>query len=350
MKLVTGATGLVGSHLIMHLLDRNPDEKIVALYRKNSKIESVKKIFGFYGKDSQALFDRIEWRRADILNYQEILDVFDSVDEVYHCAAIVAFSKKEKNRVIENNVRGTANMVNAALENNVKKFVYTSSVAAIGSNDGGIITEETQAIPEEKISVYSKSKFYAELEVWRGHEEGLNVVIVNPSIIFGIPTDWDSKLIGKLFWLIWKGFRFYSNGVMGYVDVNDVAKAMIMLAEREIYGERFIVNSENLSYKQVFDMIADALGKPRPNMYAYDFLLTTAFYLDQIKSFLTPNDPVLTKEIVKYAKQQDYYSSEKLLKALPDFKFTPIKETIDFMAKFFLAHVRKEEKSVLELV
>ncbi len=345
MILVTGGTGLLGSHLLFDLLKRY--DKVVATKRASSNIEGVKKVFSYYTDEqtAQQMFDRIEWREADILNVGQLYDAMEGIDEVYHCAAIVSFTPREKEKVFKHNIEGTANMVNVSLERGIRKFVYASSVAAMGTNPDGVITEETYAVPDEKYSVYSKSKYYAELEVWRGQEEGLNVIIVNPSIILGPPVDWKKKMIGRMFYQVWEGMPVYIEGVVGYVDVRDVVKAMLMLSEREIYGERFIVSAENLSFYEIFSMVAEALGRPKPKYKVNDLLLSAAFVVDQLRSMFTFSDPILTKETVKYANTRDYYSSEKLLKTLPEFKFTPIRETINFMAKLFLEQLTPEERA-----
>ncbi len=336
MKLVTGATGLVGSHLILELLTRG-DDKIIATKRKTSKVESLKKVFSYYVPEDEVekLYSRIEWREADLLNAYEIYEAMEGVDEVYHCAGMVSYLPRDKQRVFEINIHGTANTVNAALERKVEKFVYVSSVAALGSTLSGKITEETYAVPEEKFSIYSKSKYYAELEVWRGQEEGLNIVIVNPSVILGPPADWKEKMIGRLFLQVWKGLPVYIDGVVGFVDVRDVARAMVMLAERQIFGQRFIVSAENLSYYQVLSMVAEALGKPKPKYKLSTGVLKVAYGFDKIRSTLTHLDPIITREIINYVGDVQYYSNEKLLSYLPDFKFIPIRETIEFMAKIF---------------
>ncbi len=344
MILVTGATGLLGSHLILQLLEKQQD--VVAFYRKSSKLDHVKKIFEYYYPAQQAenLFNKIQWRQADITNPQEVLNAMDDIDQIYHCAAIVSFSPNKKDLIFNVNVNGTANMVNAALEKGVKKFIYASSIATLGNTEDQLITEDTYAVPKEKVSVYSKSKYYAEMEVWRGKEEGLNIIIVNPSVILGPLVDWKRKLIGRIMFQTWVGLPFYIEGTTGYVDVRDVAKAMIMLADKNIFGERFIVSAENLTFKQILDMLADALDRPRPKYKLNEFFLSTAYILDQFRTLLTLSDPILTKENIKYINMNNRYSSQKLLNALPEFKFTPIKETIQLMAKIFINSLSDEEK------
>ncbi len=345
MILVTGATGLVGSLLTLELL-RNGN-KVVATRRKTSKIDKLKKIFSYYVDPQQAidLFNKIEWREADLLNAAEIYEALEGVDTVFHTAAIVSFTAKDKEEILSSNVKGTTNIVNAALERNIHKFIHVSSVASLGENPDGFITEETQAIPEQKISTYSKSKYYSELEVWRANQEGLNTIIVNPSIILGPLADWKRKVIGKMLYIVWEGLPFYVDGITGFVDVRDVVKAMIMLADREIFGQRFIVNSENLTIKQVLDMVADAMGRPRPRYHINEHWIKAAFWIDQLRSRLTFTDPLLTREYIKYININQRFSSQKLLQTLPDFQYTPIRETINFVVEKFLESLSEKEKN-----
>ncbi len=345
MILVTGATGLVGSLLTLELLQKGYD--VIATHRATSNIEKLKTIFSYYVDSEQAIkyFNQLQWREVDLLNAYDIYQALEGIDTVFHTAAIVSFTAKDKKEILINNVEGTKNIVNAALERNVKKFIHVSSVASLGENPGGIITEDTQAIPEQKISTYSKSKYYSELEVWRAQQEGLNTIIVNPSIILGPLPDWKRKVIGKMLYIIWEGLPFYINGRTGFVDVRDVVRAMIMLSEKETFGQRFIINAENLTIKQVLDMVADAMGRPRPKYLITENWIKTVFWLDQVRSRLTFTDPLLTKEYIKYINIDQQFSSEKLLKTLPEFHYTPIKETINFaVEKFINSLTEKEQK------
>ncbi len=336
MKLVTGVTGLVGSHLALELL--KTEQKIIAIKRESTNTDLVKKTFSYYLPEQQVeqFFKKIEWREADLLNPYELYEAMEGIDEVYHCAGLISYSPRDRYRVYEVNIEGTANTVNAALERKIKKFIYVSSVASLGSKtDDEEIDEETYAVPAEKYSIYSKSKYYAEMQVWRGQEEGLNIAIVNPSVILGPPADWKRKLIGKMFIQIWRGLPFYIDGVLGYVDVRDVVKAMIELANREIFGHRFIVNAANLSYYEIFSMVADALGKPRPKYKVGPAVFRAIYGIDKVRTFVTSGKALVTKEMIKYIGEKQYYSSKKLLQFLPDFEYIPISETIKFMAKIF---------------
>ena len=270
-----------------------------ALKRKNSNLELVLKTFSWYSENPEELFNLIEWVDGDLHDYFGMEKLLAGITEIYHCAAIVSFDPKERKKMIANNVEGTSNLVNAALENGVIKICHVSSVAALGHFENGqLITEETNWVPSKKVSAYSESKFFSETEIWRGIEEGLEAVIVNPSIILG-PANWENGS-AKMFKTVWEGMKFYTRGVTGFIDVRDVVKAMILLMEESNFetakNNRFLLSSENISYGEVFFQIADALEKPRPKYYASGFLLGIVWRATRFFSFLTGKSPLITRE------------------------------------------------------
>ena len=246
MILVTGATGLLGSHFLLDITrSGNP---VRALKRKSSNTDMIRKIFSYYVDNPDILLNRIEWVDGDLLDFASIENALDGVDEVYHAGAIVSFYPKDHKAMLNVNINGTANLVNLSLEKNIDKFCYVSSVATLGRADqNGLTSEETHWQQNSKNSVYSISKYGAEREVWRGMEEGLNAVIINPSVILG-PGFWDDN--SGLFKLVWKGLKYYTQGINGFVDVRDVARAMRIVMEQNQFNNRFIVSSENVSYQQ----------------------------------------------------------------------------------------------------
>lgn len=328
MIFVTGGTGLIGSHLLYELLSSG--RKVRALKRKTSKSEQVHRVFSCYSDSPQQLFNRIEWVDGDILDYFDMEKHLSGVDEVYHCAAIISFRKSQKSKMIRNNTEGTANIVNAALKNGVKKFCHVSSVAALGSTrDGSAIDEETQWMPSKKKSGYSQSKFFSEMEVWRGIEEGLNAVIVNPSIVLG-PGDKHSGST-QLFQTVYNGLKFYTNGVTGYVDVADLVKAMTLLMDGENFeackNQRFLLNAENLSYKEIFFAIADAMGKPRPRYFASKLLLEIAWRAVALYSLFSKNTPEISQETAKSAREIKKFDGSKITR-ITGFTYKPIADSI----------------------
>jgi nucleoside-diphosphate-sugar epimerase len=328
MIFVTGGTGLVGAHLLYELTLAGKNVK--ALKRETSNLQQVLKTFSYYSETPKELFDRIEWVNGDILDYFGLEKMLAGVTEIYHSAAIVSFDPKERKRMIANNVEGTANLVNAALENGVKKICHVSSVAALGRLDGQqIITEETNWVPSKKISGYSESKFFSETEIWRGIEEGFDAVIVNPSIILG-PANWETGS-PKMFKTVWDGMKFYTRGVTGFVDVRDVVKAMILLMDEQNFektkNQRFLLSSENLSYQNVFCQIADALGKARPKYNATGGLMELVWRLFWVAGLVTKKSPLISRETAANSNMKRKFNGIKIKKYL-DFEYLPISESI----------------------
>lgn len=311
---VTGSSGLVGSHLLRQLLLQ--DCSIRALYRGNIPSDFNE--------------SKIEWIPGDILDVVALEEAMQQVDQVYHCAAIVSFNPANKMDMFKTNIEGTANVVNAALISGVKKMVYVSSVAAIGRTVSGndIYVDESQNWTKEtNESNYSKSKYLAELEVWRGIAEGLPAVMVNPVIILGA-GDW-TKGSAAMFKSAYDEFPWYTNGSGGYVDVNDVVNVMVQLMESDIAGERFILCAEHKTYKEIFTMIAEGFGKKSPHKNATPFMAAVVWRLEAIKSTLSGKSPLLTRETAATALTNVYFENKKLLKYLPSFQYTPLLQTIN---------------------
>jgi len=332
MILVTGGTGLVGAHLLYQLTQK--EEKVRVLRRATSSINQTKKIFSYYTPQPGKYYSRIEWVEGDILDIESLLCAMNGVEKVYHTAAMVSFDSKDKAEIKETNVAGTANVVNACLDKKVKKLCYVSSIAALGrAGNDGITTEKSEWKNERKISPYSLSKYEAEREVWRGMAEGLKAVIVNPSVILG-PGNFQ-KGSSKMFQTVFMGLKVYTNGMNGYVDVKDVAKAMLLLMESDITGERFTLNSENLSYKQLFEMMAVALNVPPPKYKAGEFLSGLSWRILKVQSYFTGKSPMITKQTARTANSIHRYSNKKLVEAT-GIHFIPMKESIEKTAEIFL--------------
>jgi nucleoside-diphosphate-sugar epimerase len=331
MILVTGGTGLVGSHLLYHLC--LTEQKVRAIYRKKSKLAKVENVFSYYTGGYKSLFDKIEWVEACLEDIPALTIAFKDVHFVYHCAALVSFNPKDYVNMRHINIKGTANMVNLSLDFNIKKFCFVSSIATLGAAiNGKEVTEECDWNGNQK-SGYAITKYGAEQEVWRASQEGLNVIIVNPGVILG-PGFWHSGT-GQLFSNIYSGFKFYALGITGFVGVNDVAKAMIALTESKLSLERYILVSENLTFKHVFDSIAKSLDVKKPSIKVSPVLGALAWRLDKLRSFLTGKPVLLTKETAKSLQEITHYSAKKISADL-DFKFEPIKDVIDFTGCAFI--------------
>jgi len=337
MIFVTGGTGLVGTHLIYELLKRG--EKVRAIRRENSKIEKLEKVISYYHTSPHDLLKNLEWVYADILDVYSLEDAMEGVDRVYHAAAIISFNPSEHQKMIENNTRGTANIVNVALHKKIKKICHVSSIAAVGrDNTKEVVTEIDQWTYSKCQSAYAVSKFESEREIWRGIAEGLNAVIVNPSIIFG-PGHW-GKGSSVIFSRLWKGLKFYTKGVTGYVDVRDVVECMIQLMNSTYTNERYILNTENVSYKKLFDHISHELQKPEPKIYVTKFMSELAWRLVKAISMVSGKKPFITREIARTANKKYYFSNDKICTAL-DFQFRPIEQTIKDTALHFLEDHKK---------
>jgi dihydroflavonol-4-reductase len=315
MILVTGASGIVGHFVVISLVEAG--HKIRAIKRANSKISRL-----------DQWSDQIEWVDADVLDLTVLEKAFAGVERVVHCAALVSFHQEDKEGMMTVNVEGTANMVNLALKNNVKKFVHISSVAALGRKPGtDFIDEDIKWEASENNSNYGESKYLGELEVWRAQEEGLNTVILNPSIVLG-PGDWESSSM-QLFKYVKQGRVFYPDGQMNYIDVRDLANIIEQLLFNEINTERFILNSGKAYYKDVFNLISKHFDKPAPRYKVTYALLTFAYIFDTIKSRLLGQKPILTKESMRLSKMNYFYSNEKVKKAL-NYNFKELDESIEW--------------------
>lgn len=324
MILVTGATGLVGSHLIVELTKEG--KSVRALKRKGSSTALVNTLFSAYSKEGDALVNQGEWVEGDVEDFHSLKDALIGVDEVYHCAAMVSFSQNNNRKMLSVNVLGTANMVDACIELGVKRFCHVSSIAALGSSTmGQPIDEEATWGKSKGKSVYAVSKFLSEMEVQRGVELGLNAVIVNPSVIIG-PGRWDSGS-GQLFGAIERGFPFYTLGSTGYVDVRDVARAMVAAMEKGLCGRRYILNGENLRHKEVFEMIASELGKRKPYIKVSPWLSEMAWPLAWLVGKISGKTPALTKDTARSGHSVTSFSSKRAEEEL-HIAFTPISEAV----------------------
>ena len=324
MILVTGGAGLLGNALIDMLLENC--EHVRAIY--NSTALTINPTSNF------------ETFKCDILNVYELEDAMQGVTEVYHCAGLVSFNPKDEKKLYSINVEGTANVVNAALNAGVKKLVHVSSVAALGRIRPGEMIDETLLWTEETSnSKYGHSKYLGEMEVWRGVAEGLNAVVINPSIILGA-GNWNEGST-KIFKSVYDEFPWYTEGTTGVVDVKDVAVAMMQLMNSDITAEKFIVSAENISYRGMFTMMAKAFNKKAPTKKVTAFIAALIWRLENIKSKFTGVSPLLTKDTAGTALANVTYNNKKLLNFLPAFNYLPLQETITTTCNRLLALMPK---------
>ncbi|MCE7061422.1 SDR family NAD(P)-dependent oxidoreductase [Dyadobacter sp. CY343] len=318
--LITGATGLVGSAVAKRFLTDN--HEVLALVRPNADRSLLKDL------DSKMKF--IE---GDILDLGSLEDALIDIDCVIHTAAVVSFVPADQDMMYKVNVEGTANVVNVCLKYQTKKLCFVSSIAAIGRPDPRKAEADKEVVLDEnhrwenspENSEYAKTKHLAELEVWRGIAEGLNAVIVNPTLILG-EGDWN-KSSTQIFRYVYKEKPFYTEGLANYVDVQDVAEIIFRLTQSDISGERFLLNAGSISYKNLFHMIADNMHKKRPSLKVGAGLAGVIWRVEAVRTFLLGTKPLITKETARSAARKVTYNNEKIKKAL-HFEFQPIEKTV----------------------
>jgi nucleoside-diphosphate-sugar epimerase len=333
MVLVTGASGFLGQHLVAFLSRQG--KTVRALYQSTVPGQSLKQLNG------------VSWEKCDLLDVYAVELAMQGVEQVYHCAAIVSFHPSLRERMVHFNIEGTTNIVNEALEQNIRKLVFVSSVAALGRSE----TEEREVTEEEQWeesrynSAYGLSKHISEMEVWRGMAEGLEAVVVNPGIILGAPFA-KGNSSGKDFWdegsarlmkVVDSEFPFYTQGINAWVDVEDVVKAMVGLMDSSVSGERFVLSAGNFSYKDIFTEMAAALNKKPPSVKAGRTLTELVWRWSMLRSAVFRKTVTVTKETAQTSQRKVYYNNKKLLQFLPEFRYTSIRETIVKMAREYHA-------------
>lgn len=308
--LVTGGSGLVGSELLLQL-SKTTDE-VIAIHHHNPLT---------------IISENITPAKCNMLDTIALEELMAGVTHLYHCAAIVSFSPRNRRQLFTVNIEGTANVVNAAIDAGVRKMVHVSSVAALGRiRENEIITEKMRWSEESSNSEYGKSKYLGEMEVWRGVGEGLDAVIVNPSLILGA-GDW-SKGSSEIFKTAYNEFPWYTEGISGFVDVRDVVKSMVLLMDGDIINERFIINAENASFKDVFTSIATCFNKKSPKRKVTPLIAELVWRWEAAKSKFSGKDPLLTKETVRTAQAKVRFDNTKLKDAVKGFEYIPLEETI----------------------
>jgi len=319
---VTGATGFVGSYIVEKLLSAGYDN--IFCLTRNAKNKGLATDFA----------DKVFWLEGDILNMPLLTEQIADMEIVIHAAAIVTFRTKEKKKILETAMDGTANLVNASIDRLVKKFVHISSTAAIGRRKKEENIDEKMIFSHSEFdTTYGLSKFLAEQEVWRGHAEGLNTIILNPSMVIGA-GNWEYSS-PQIFKKIYEGMKYYPEGINGWVDVRDVAKATILALKSETVGKRYIISSENVSYKYVFETIAQSLKVKGPTKKLNMFLAGILWRWEAFKSFLFRIEPVVTKETIKSTSVSSIYDNNASIKDL-EMEYISIVKSIEDTAHSFL--------------
>jgi len=331
MVLVTGSTGIVGTRLVFDLLKKG--KRVRALKRSGSDTEFVHRVFRFYDPEhGGSLFGKIEWADADLPDVGALADALVDVEEVYHAAALVSYLPGDAERLMKINTAVTTDMVNLSADAGVKKFCHISSVAAVGQSLKGLADENTSRKKGTQRSVYGLSKYLAEREVWRGAAEGMPCIIVNPSIILG-PSKPDQSS-GMIMDLFRKGSAFTPPGTAGYVDVRDVSGAAIELMESELYDERYILNSENVSFRDMLTWSAEVFGHRPPQYTLQPWMLELAWPVASLARFISGKGPKLTKETARNAARTLGYKNDKV-KSATGREFIPVRESLHYLEGFF---------------
>lgn len=312
MILITGATGFLGAELTHQLTLQGL--KVRALRRESSKIPAL-----LTNNNS------IEWFTADVNEFSTLEDAFEGITKVYHCAGMVSFDPKDKRKLIRINIEGTSNVVNLCVQYNAR-LLHVSSVAALGQpKKGQQITEDDYWEYSPHVHTYAISKYEGEMEVWRGIAEGLEAVIVNPSVIIGANAGYQGS--GALFKLVKNGLSFYTNGVTGLVDVSDVAKSMIMLMNSELHSERFTISAENMPFETLFSKIAEGFKLKAPAREAKPWMLGIAWRAARLATLLTGKSFGITSDTARSSITANYYSNTKIQNTL-GIKFKPLDKSI----------------------
>lgn len=312
---ITGITGLVGGYVARELLKQGHDIK--AIFRQKSNFEGIADIK-----------NQIDWVEGDLHNLNALAQGIKDVDYVIHASALVSFSPKDKKQLYDTNVEGTKNVVNTCLDFGIKKLLFISSVASLGRSKDVSTINETQKWEESPLnSHYAKTKYLAELEVWRGYAEGLDVVVVNPSIILGV-GDW-AKSSTQIFHYAQKKAMFYPKGSINYVDVRDVVDFSLKILFSDISGEKFILNAGKIKYKNFFEKIAQIWQIPAPKYQLPDWLAQIAWRMLYFWGIISNTKPVITKETIQSSKTDFYYDNTKICKKL-EVSFHTLDQTLQW--------------------
>lgn len=329
--LITGGTGLLGAHLLQQLTARGL--AVRAICRTGSSRRVVDKVFAAYSQNPAADLALVEWVTADVTDYYSLEEAFEGIEKVFHVAGYVSFKKADKAKLEAVNIRGSANVVDAALYRGVQKIIYVSSVAALGRADlEDLITEETPWKNSPLNTHYAVTKQAGEREIWRGSEEGLQVLVVNPGLIVGY-GDWDSGT-GRIIKRIAEGQAFYTDGCNGWVDVRDTARAMIELDAAGVHNEKFILINENVPFHTAFARIAHHTGAKPPGIKAGPLFIRFAVAMEWLKYKLFGREPLVTRETALTASLRSRYDNSKLGKHIP-FQYTAFEDTLEEVTKWY---------------
>ena len=342
MNLVTGATGILGSHVVLKLLQNN--KPVIACKQKKSDLSKIEKLFSYF-PEGEKLFRQIAWREMDVNDVYSIEDALEGVETVYHCAGHVSFNDKDRKKLFKINETGTSNVVTACLNKKITALCYASTIATLNNSD------YTQPIDENvfwklngKESDYALSKYGAEREVWRGIEEGLNAVIVNPGIILS-PGFWNQSS-SKLFTRCYNGNKFYTNGLAPYISAQDVATVMIKLIEKKQFANRYILVEGNYTFREIVDTILVNFGKPKATINANRFILNLARFFENLMSAFGGKEQLLSRNTINSAFHVQTYVNTKIKEAI-NYDFMPVNKVIKDICRIFEEERREYADKIL---
>ncbi|MBL7963050.1 MAG: NAD-dependent epimerase/dehydratase family protein [Flavobacteriales bacterium] len=306
MDLVTGGTGIVGAHVLLELVRAGRSAR--AIHRDGSGPAHVQRLFAHYG--AEALFTKIEWVKADLLDVHGLSEAMQGVEHVYHAAAHISFDPRERKKLFAVNITGTAHVVNAALEAGVKRLVHVSSTSAVGAGPAGVPrTEDTPWDEDGEHSAYAVSKREAELEVHRGIAEGLDAVMANPCVVLGPGQPQRSSM--SLMERLQRGTAWYPSGRASTVDARDVAQALLLLAEHGESGARYLLVGEQVPYRDLFTQVLQAFGHPAPTREVRPWMLQLAWRVEAVRGLLTGSRRLITRSTVSSARSQRSYDASR---------------------------------------
>ena len=315
MILVTGGTGFLGAYVIKNLVE------------KGHAVRAIRRAARLPFFIDESVWKKVDWVDGDVLDVVSLQDAMRGIDAVIHAAAIVSFAKEKRKKMYAVNIDGTTNVVNAALEAEVRRLLHVSSVAALGRTaKASTVTEEKKWEESGNNTHYAVTKQRAEMQAWRGFAEGLDGVIINPGTILGYGNWHESSC--AIFKNAYQSFPWYTRGVNGFAGVEDVAEAAVQLLLSGISEKRFIVNAENRSFQSLFTAMAEGFGKKAPHRYANRTMSEVAWRMETLKAVFTGDKPLLSKETARVAHSQTSFSNTALLNALPGFSFTPLDDVI----------------------
>jgi len=284
---------------------------VTALFRNEKGKSEVFKLFQFYGKEK--LFSQVEWVKGDVEDADDMFDLTEGIDTVFHCAAIVSYHKKDASRMLEVNINGTKNVVNACIENDVKHLIHISSISALGDSKGTVIDEETPRDFNDYHSNYSKGKYLSEQEVWRGIQEGLDSTILNPGVIFG-PNNC-TRSSGTMIARIDKGLPALPAGGSGIVSVLDVVEVMVRAAKQTPTNERYILCAENVRMSELFTKIANTLQVKIGKNIAKKWQIVLVYWMESLIEFFSGTRATITREIIRNYDEVKEFDGSKVTRA-----------------------------------